>query len=80
MEDLIILKTNRNTFKKYPMFQNLMMYAEVIYPLYTHLYLTRWSRKGQFTKKMPGSDTYIFDMYIPLGIKKRPNENIRSMS
>ena len=24
--------------------------------------LTRWSRKGQFTKKMPGSDTYIFDM------------------
>ena len=31
-------------------------------------------------KKMPGSDTYIFDMYIPLGIGKRPNENIRSMS
>ena len=31
-------------------------------------------------KKIPGSDTYIFDMYIPLGIKTRPNENIRSMS
>ena len=31
-------------------------------------------------KKMPDSDTYIFDMFIPLGIGKRPNENIRSMS
>ena len=31
-------------------------------------------------KKMPGSDNYIFDMYIPLGIKTRPNENIPSMS
>ena len=31
-------------------------------------------------KKMPGSDTYIFDKYIPLGIGKRPNENIRSIS
>ena len=27
-------------------------------------------------KKMPGSDTYFFEKYIPLGIQKRLNENI----
>ena len=27
-------------------------------------------------KKLPGSDTYFFEKHIPLGIQKRPNENI----
>ena len=27
-------------------------------------------------KKLPGSDTYFFENYIPLGIQKRLNENI----
>ena len=31
-------------------------------------------------KKLPGSDTYFFEKYIPLGIQKRPNENIRCVA
>ena len=36
--------------------------------------------RANLQKKMPGSNTYIFYMYIPLGNKKRPNENILSIS
>ena len=35
---------------------------------------------GQFTKKLPGYDTYFFEKGIPLGIQKRPNENIRCVA
>ena len=31
-------------------------------------------------KEMPGSDTYFFERYIPLGIQKRPNEDIRCVA
>ena len=44
------------------------------------LYVHGGLERVNLQKKMSGSDTYIFDVYIPLGIGKRPNENIRSMS
>ena len=37
---------------------------------------SRYPERGQFTKQMPGSETYFFEKYIPLGIQKRLNENI----
>ena len=39
------------------------------------------SRKGSIYKeKLPGYDIYFFEKYIPLGIQKKPNENIRCVA
>ena len=41
---------------------------------------SRCPERGQFTKKLPGSDTYFFEKYIPIGIQKSPNEKIRCVA
>ena len=42
-----------------------------------NLVKSRCPERGQFTKKNAWVVTYFFEKHIPLGIQKRPNENIR---